>query len=173
MFAVVEILGQQFKVEKDQKLFVNKIDQKEGSKIFFDNVLLVDDGKNFSLGTPIIKDYSVEAKITKHFRGEKVVVFKKKRRKGFKVKNGHKQHLSEIIIESITKKNKKVKPQKDQKDPSSTSGSEKLAPTNKKDIDNLNSKTLAELKNIAKNKKITGYSSMKKNDLIKSINSLN
>ena len=78
MFAVVEILGQQFKVEKDQKLFVNKIDQKEGSKIFFDNVLLVDDGKNFSLGTPIIKDYSVEAKITKHFRGEKVVVFKKK-----------------------------------------------------------------------------------------------
>ena len=172
MFAVVEILGQQFKVKKDQKLFVNKIDQKEGSKIFFDNVLLVEDGKNFSLGTPTIKDYSVEAKITKHFRGEKVVVFKKKRRKGFKVKNGHKQHLSEIIIESITKKIKKVKSQKDQKDLSSKSDSEKLT-SSIKDIKNLNSKTLTELKDIAKSKKITGYSSMKKNDLIKSINSLN
>ncbi len=173
MFAVVEILGQQFKVKKDQKLFVNKIDQKEGSKIFFDNVLLVEDGKNFSLGTPTIKDYTVEAKITKHFRGEKVVVFKKKRRKGFKVKNGHKQHLSEIIIESITKKIKKVKSQKDQKDLSSKSDSEKLTSSSVKDIKNLNSKTLTELKDIAKSKKITGYSSMKKNDLIKSINSLN
>ena len=173
MFAVVEILGQQFKVEKDQKLFVNKIDQKEGSKIFFNNVLLVDDGKNFSLGTPTIKDYSVEAKITKHLRGEKVVVFKKKRRKGFKVKNGHKQHLSEIIIESITKKIEKNKPQKDQKGSSTTSGIKKLTRSNIKDIKNLNSKTLAELKNIAKSKKIIGYSSMKKNDLIKHINSLN
>ena len=158
MFAVVEILGQQFKVKKDQKLFVNKIDQKEGSKIFFDNVLLVDDGKNFSLGTPIIKDYSVEAKITKHFRGEKVVVFKEKT-KSFKVKNGHKQHLSEIIV-SLSLKKLKSETQKI-KDLSSKSDSEKLT-SSIKDIKNLNSKTLTELKDIAKSKKITGYSSMKK-----------
>ena len=105
MFAIVEILGQQFKVQKDQKLFVNKLDEKEGSKIAFEKVLLIDNGKDFSLGTPTIDEYFVEAKVIKHLRGEKVVVFKKKRRKGYSVKNGHKQHLSEILIESISKGN--------------------------------------------------------------------
>ena len=113
MFAVVEILGQQFKVHKDQKLIVNKLDEKEGSEVFFENVLLIDNGKEFSLGTPTIDGYSVKAKIIKHLRGDKVIVFKKKRRKGYRVKNGHKQHLSEILIESIsnikTVKNKNLK----------------------------------------------------------------
>ena len=81
MFAVVEILGQQFKVEKNQKLLVNKLDEKEGSKISFDNVLLIDNGKEFSLGTPKVEGCFVEAKIIKHIKGDKVIVFKKKRRK--------------------------------------------------------------------------------------------
>ena len=173
MFAVVEILGQQFKVQKNQKLLVNKLDQKEGSKISFGNVLLVDNGKEFSLGTPNISGYSVVATIVKHVRGDKVVVFKKKRRKGYRVKNGHKQHLSEILIESISKKNtsnskgndsKTIPTKNDTNDTSSKKGKEEY---------DLKSKKLSELKDIAKNKKIAGYSSMKKDDLIKSISSLN
>ena len=172
MFAVVEILGQQFKVHKDQKLIVNKLDEKEGSKVFFENVLLIDNGKEFSLGTPTIDGYSVKAKIIKHLRGDKVIVFKKKRRKGYRVKNGHKQHLSEILIESIsnikTVKNKNLK-----KATPSESNSRKLNTKENNDKPDLKSKSLLELKDIAKRKKISGYSSMKKNDLIETINSLN
>ncbi len=171
MFAVVEILGQQFKVEKNQKLLVNKINEKEGSKISFDNVLLIDNGKEFSLGTPKVEGCFVEAKIIKHLKGDKVIVFKKKRRKGYRLKNGHKQHLSEILIESISKKNNSYSKGKDKKVVSTKKNSKELK-VDKEKLD-LNSKTLSELKDIAKSKKITGYSSMKKNDLIKSINSLN
>ena len=173
MFAVVEILGQQFKVQKDQKLLVNKLDEKEGSKISFENVLLVDNDKEFSLGNPTCDGYSVEAKVIKHLRGDKVIVFKKKRRKGYRVKNGHKQHLSEILIESISKSsnlNKKVKDIKAVPTKNSFKN-ESVKEDNEKS--NLTSKTLSELKEIAKNKKITGYSSMKKADLVKTINSLN
>tara|TARA_B100000902_G_C27131825_1_gene824005 strand:- start:232 stop:768 length:537 start_codon:yes stop_codon:yes gene_type:complete len=178
MFAVVEILGQQFKVQKNQKLFVNKLDEKEGSKIAFENVLLIDNGKDFSLGTPTIEEYFVEAKIIKHLRGEKVVVFKKKRRKGYRVKNGHKQHLSEILIESISKSNNPNKKTKDKKEnnknvtPVKTDPKKAIVKEDKEKL-NLKLKNLGELKEIAKNKKITGYSSMKKDDLIKTINSSN
>lgn len=171
MFAVVEILGQQFKVEKNQKLLVNKLNEKEGSKISFDNVLLIDNGKEFSLGTPKVEGCFVEAKIIKHIKGDKVIVFKKKRRKGYRVKNGHKQHLSEILIESISKNNNSSNKGKDKKVVSTKNNSKELN-VDKEKAD-LKSKTLSELKDIAKSKKITGYSSMKKNDLIKSINSLN
>ena len=171
MFAVVEILGQQFKVEKNQKLLVNKLNEKEGSKISFDNVLLIDNGKEFSLGTPNVEGCFVEAKIIKHVKGDKVIVFKKKRRKGYRVKNGHKQHLSEILIESISKNNNSSNKGKDKKVVSTKNNSKELKIDKQKP--NLKSKTLSELKDIAKSKKITGYSSMKKNDLIKSINSLN
>ena len=173
MFAVVEILGQQFKVQKNQKLFVNKLDEKEGSKIAFDNVLLIDNGKDFSLGTPTIDEYFVEAKIIKHLRGEKVVVFKKKRRKGYRVKNGHKQHLSEILIESISKSDSPNKKTKDKKVTPVKTDTKKVNVKEDNKKLNLKSKTLGELKEIAKNKKITGYSSMKKDDLIKTINSSN
>ena len=88
MYAVVEIQGSQFKVEKDQKLFVNRIDAKEGSKVSFDNVLLVDDGKKVQVGKPTLSGKSVEAKVIAHKKGDKVIVFKKKRRKGYKVKVG-------------------------------------------------------------------------------------
>ena len=101
MYAVVEIQGSQFKVTKDQKLFVNRIDAKEGSKVFFDNVLLFDDGKTVHVGKPNLSRTSVEAKVISHKKDDKVIVFKKKRRKGYKVKNGHRQAITEIIINSI------------------------------------------------------------------------
>jgi len=100
MYAIVEIAGQQFKVAKDQKVFVNRLQQEEGKTITFDNVLLLDDGK-ITVGAPAIKGASVKAKVLSHLKGDKVIVFKKKRRKGYKVKNGHRQFLTEIQIESI------------------------------------------------------------------------
>mgnify|MGYP001447437401 FL=1 len=111
MYAVVEIQGSQFKVEKDQKLFVNRIDAKEGSKVSFDNVLLVDDGKKVQVGKPNISGTSVEAKVVAHKKDDKVIVFKKKRRKGYKVKNGHRQAITEIIIQGISEK--KASPKKE------------------------------------------------------------
>ena len=169
MFAIVEISGQQFKVEKNQKLIVNKLDEKEGSKISFNKVLLVDNGKDFSLGTPTVSNYSVDAKITKHLKGEKIIVFKKKRRKGYRVKNGHRQHLSEIIIESISKINGVAKKTKDKTKRSTESKPKKVKANLSESIPNLKAKTLSELKEIAKEKKISGYSSMKKDDLIKKL----
>ena len=172
MFAVVEILGQQFKVQKDQKLVVNRLDQKEGSKISFENVLLVDNGKEFDLGNPTIEGYFIEAKIIKHLKGDKVIVFKKKRRKGYKVKKGHKQYLSEILIESISK-NKIQKKVKVKKASSREITKKNLEVKEEKSKLDLKLKTLGELKDIAKSKKITGYSSMKKSDLIKILDSIN
>ena len=101
MYAIVEIAGHQFKVEKDQKVFVNRLATEEGKKVSFDNVLLIGDGNNVTLGAPAIDGAQVSAKVLKHLKGDKVIVFKKKRRKGYRVKNGHRQALSEILIESI------------------------------------------------------------------------
>ena len=111
MYAVVEIQGSQFKVSKDQKLYVNRIDAKEGSKVSFDKVLLVDDGKKVQVGKPALSGTSVEAKVVSHLKDDKVIVFKKKRRKGYKVKNGHRQPITEIIIQGISEK--KAAPKKD------------------------------------------------------------
>ena len=111
MYAVVEIQGSQFKVSKDQKLFVNRIDAKEGSKVSFDKVLLVDDGKKVQVGKPSLSGTSVEAKVVSHLKDDKVIVFKKKRRKGYKVKNGHRQPITEIIIQGISEK--KAAPKKE------------------------------------------------------------
>ena len=103
MYAIVEIAGQQFKVAKDQKVFVHRLEGKEGSKVSFDKVLLLDDGK-VTIGAPVIENAVVSAKILGHLKGDKVIVFKKKRRKGYKVKNGHRQFLTEIQIEGISTK---------------------------------------------------------------------
>jgi large subunit ribosomal protein L21 len=100
MYAIVEIAGQQFKVAKDQKVFVHRLQGEEGSKVNFDNVLLLDDGK-VTIGAPAIEGAAVTAKILNHLKGDKVIVFKKKRRKGYRVKNGHRQSFTEIQIESI------------------------------------------------------------------------
>ena len=101
MYAIVEIAGQQFKVEKDQQIFVHRLEGKEGSKVNFDKVLLTSDGKKVEVGAPAVKGVSVSAKIVEHLKGDKVIVFKKKRRKGYKVKNGHRQAMSKIQIEGI------------------------------------------------------------------------
>ena len=111
MYAVVEIQGSQFKVSKDQKLFVNRIDAKEGSKVSFDNVLLLDDGKKVQVGKPALSGTLVEAKVISHLKDDKVIVFKKKRRKGYKVKNGHRQPITEIIIQGISEKKLLLKKQ--------------------------------------------------------------
>ena len=112
MNAIVKISGKQFKVAKDTKLFVNRIDAKEGSKVSFDDVLLIDNGSKVIVGNPVVKDASVEAKVLKHLKDDKVIVFKKKRRKGYKVKNGHRQPLTEIIVEKVSEKVVKAKPTK-------------------------------------------------------------
>ncbi|GAB4159293.1 MAG: 50S ribosomal protein L21 [Winogradskyella sp.] len=116
MYAIVEIAGHQFKVEKDQKVFVNRLSTEEGKKVDFDNVLLIGDGNTITLGAPAIDGAQVSAKVLKHLKGDKVIVFKKKRRKGYRVKNGHRQALTEILIEGITASGaKKAAPKKEAK----------------------------------------------------------
>jgi len=102
MYAIVEIAGQQFKVEKDQKVFVHRLAQEEGVQIDFDKVLLVDEDGKVKVGTPVVKGAKVSAKVLAHVRGDKVKVFKKKRRKGYQKLNGHRQDLTQIQIEEIT-----------------------------------------------------------------------
>ena len=104
MYAIVEIAGQQFKVEKDQQVYVHRLENKEGSKVEFDNVLLIDNDGKIKVGAPAISGAKVTAKVVSHLKGDKVVVFKKKRRKGYRVKNGHRQTLTEILIQKIEEK---------------------------------------------------------------------
>ena len=104
MYAIVEIAGQQFKVTKDQYLYVHRLEDKEGAKVSFDNVLLIDNGGKVNVGAPAIKGASVTAKVIEHLKGDKVLVFKKKRRKGYKKKNGHRQYLTKILVEKIDEK---------------------------------------------------------------------
>ena len=119
MYAIVEIAGQQFKVAKDQKIYVNRLAEDEGANISFDKVLLAHDGDNVSLGAPAINGASVGAKVVKHLKGDKVIVFKKKRRKGYRVKNGHRQSLTqleilEISIDGKKASSKKAEPKKEE-----------------------------------------------------------
>lgn len=109
MYAIVEIAGQQFKVEKDQQIFVHRLDAKQGTKVSFDKVLLTDDNGKVNVGSPLVKGMSVTAKVMEHLKGDKVIVFKKKRRKGYKVKNGHRQALTQILVENILEKAVKAK----------------------------------------------------------------
>jgi large subunit ribosomal protein L21 len=104
MYAIVDIAGQQFKVEKDQKLFVHRLEVEEGEKVSFDRVLLIDTGDNVSVGDPVIKGASVDAKVISHMKADKVLVFKKKRRKGYQKLNGHRQYMTHIQIEGISEK---------------------------------------------------------------------
>jgi len=104
MYAIVDIAGQQFKVEKDQKLYVHRLEGEEGKKVSFDKVLLIDTGSKISVGDPVVNGASVAAKIVSHLKGDKVLVFKKKRRKGYQKLNGHRQYLTQIQIEGISEK---------------------------------------------------------------------
>jgi len=101
MFAIVNIAGQQFKVTEGQEIFVHRLDSKEGDSISFDEVLLVSTDSTTSIGTPSISSASVKATVIGDQKGDKVIVFKKKRRKGYKVKNGHRQSFTKIKIDSI------------------------------------------------------------------------
>ena len=168
MYAIVEIAGQQFKVAKDQKVYVHRLAQEEGSKVSFDQVYLLDDGKAVTIGAPAITGASVEAKVVKHLKGDKVIVFKKKRRKGYRVKNGHRQALTELLIEGISAKGgaKKAAPKAEKAAPAKEKKGAPKKEAAPKAQDDLSAKTVAELKELAKAKGITGISSMKKADLI-------
>ena len=100
MFAIVKIAGQQFKVEEGQELFVHQLEASEGDNVSFEDVLLVDNGSKVSVGTPTL-NAKVNATVLGHQKGDKVIVFKKKRRKGYRRKNGHRQRFTKIQIDSI------------------------------------------------------------------------
>lgn len=101
MYAIVEIAGQQFKVEKDKKIFVHRLDANEGDALEFEKVLLVDNEGSITIGTPTVKGAKVTAKVLDHVKGEKVLVYKKKKRKGYEKLNGHRQQFTRILIEAI------------------------------------------------------------------------
>ena len=114
MYAIVEIAGHQYKVEKDQQVFVNRLDAEEGKKVKFDRVLLVDKGGDVTVGAPAVDGMAVHAVVERHLKGDKVLVFKKKRRKGYKKLNGFRASLTEIKITDIKKAAaKKAAPKKD------------------------------------------------------------
>ncbi len=100
MFAIVTIAGQQFKVEEGQEIFVHRLEAEEGKSLSFDTVNLIANGDKVSVGTPMLKA-EVNATVLAHVKGDKVIIFKKKRRKGYKVKNGHRQQFTKIKIDSI------------------------------------------------------------------------
>jgi len=104
MYAIVDIAGQQFKVRKDQKIFVHRLEGKSGSKVNFDQVLLIDNDKDIIIGEPVIKGAIITGKIMSHPKGDKVMVFKKKKRKGYQVLKGHRQLYTEVQIEEILEK---------------------------------------------------------------------
>ena len=191
MYAIVEIAGQQFKVAKDQKLFVHRLQDKEGSKVSFDKVYLLDDGKKVTVGAPVISGAAVEAKVVGHLKGDKVIVFKKKRRKGYRVKNGHRQALTELMVEKIVVSGAKpaaAKPKAEKAPAPAKAAAAKKAPAKAEDkpkaakaapakkapakaakVD-YSKMTVAELKAAAKDKGISGYTSLKKAELIAALN---
>ena len=205
MYAIVEIAGQQFKVAKDQKLFVHRLQDKEGSKVSFNKVFLLDDGKKVTVGAPAISGAAVEAKVVGHLKGDKVIVFKKKRRKGYRVKNGHRQSLTELMIEKIvatgakpvvkaaekpaSKASTPAKPAAEKKAPAKATAAKKApaiaedkpkaakaekapakkAPAKEAKVD-YSKMTVAELKAAAKAKGISGYTSLKKAELMAALN---
>ncbi|CAM4117652.1 50S ribosomal protein L21 [Zobellia nedashkovskayae] len=139
MYAIVEMAGQQFKVAKDQKVYVHRLQAEEGKKVTFDNVLLLADGSDITVGAPAIDGATIEAKVVKHLRGDKVIVFKKKRRKGYQVKNGHRQALTEIVIESIVAKGgkKAAAPKKEEKPAKKEAAPKAAAPKKSGKADDL------------------------------------
>jgi large subunit ribosomal protein L21 len=101
MYAIVDIAGKQFKVAKDQYIYAPKMEGEAGSDVSFDKVLLIDNDGSVEVGAPTVNGVKVSGKILEHVKGNKVIIFKKKRRKGYAVKNGHRQQFTKVQIESI------------------------------------------------------------------------
>ena len=120
MYAIVEIAGQQFKVEKHDEIFVHRLEGEPGTKVEFREVLLVDHDGKISIGTPHVEGSKITGKIVEHVRGDKVIVFKKKKRKGFQKETGHRQNFSKVLIENISLKGvreKKAKKEAEAEEP--------------------------------------------------------
>ncbi|MEW6468050.1 MAG: 50S ribosomal protein L21 [Bacteroidota bacterium] len=109
MYAIVEIAGQQFKVQKNQRVYVHRLEANEGSQVEFDKVLLLEKDGKVQVGTPVVDGAKVAATVLNHLKGDKVLVFKKKRRKGYKVMNGHRQFLTQILIQGVLGKGETLK----------------------------------------------------------------
>lgn len=102
MYVIVDIAGQQFKVEKDNQIFVHRLAGAEGDTVEFNKVMLVEDGDKVTVGKPLVDGASVSVKILSHVRGDKVIIFKKKRRKSYQLQKGHRQDFSKVQIENIS-----------------------------------------------------------------------
>ena len=101
MFAIVDIAGQQFKIQENQFVYVHRLAADVGEQLSFDKVLLIEDGENVQIGAPYLEGKKISAKVLSHLKGDKVLVFKKKRRKGYQKMNGHRQCFTKIHIENI------------------------------------------------------------------------
>ena len=167
MYAIVEIAGKQFKVQKDQKLYVHRLKEDEGKKVTFDRVLMVDNKDKVSFGSPVISGAQVGAKVLKHLKSDKVIVFKKKRRKGYRVKNGHRQLLTQIQISDISLSGAKTTKKSETKSKTAKKPETKAKSVEKKE--DLTKLSVAALKDMAKSKGVSGISKMKKADLIKAL----
>jgi large subunit ribosomal protein L21 len=164
MYVIVDIAGQQYKVEKDQKIFVNRLEGEAGNKVDFDQVLLVDDDGKVQVGMPVVKNMIVSASIVSHLKGDTVKVFKKKRRKGYQKLNGHRQSLTELLIESIGEgeiqakpaAKKESQPKADKKEIQAEAVTESKAPAKtkaKKEEGSIKAKPVAKVTKETKEKK--------------------